>query len=323
MESSKLYTDEFKTVSGKQIADTITKYSFFDMKNAVNNDVVNKILSEVDLFNLNLNSNDITSVHCDTGYFSSSAIAKSNTLYKLLTSEKILNIAKEYLGDEFRLKCHRVYSTDPFTRGAWHTDNKNHGNVNTKVKGLVFMIYLNDTIDGEFQAIRGSHLTSHAYNFSNFDEDFIKNYKKEDVTPFKYPAGSIIVFDSRTIHRAKPYYKFLWSRKSLFFQIDNEIDDGEKIIINTSFVKEFTKEISNYLGVGRKNTMPHEPYNNKMKNLGFSDIFKVQLQLFTAIFNRSIFLVKSIFTGNTKREIKKILGFERKNYNTNFKDKQP
>ena len=69
--------------------------------------------------------------------------------------------------------------------------------------------------------------------------------------------------------------------------------------------------------------MPHEPYNNKMKNLGFSDIFKVQLQLFTAIFNRSIFLVKSIFTGTAKREIKKILGFERKNYNTNFKDKQP
>ena len=32
-------------------------------------------------------------------------------------------------------------------------------------------------------------------------------------------------------------------------------------------MKEFTKEISNYLGVGRKNTMPHEPYNNKMKNL--------------------------------------------------------
>ena len=53
---------------------------------------------------------------------------------------------KQYLGDEFRLKCHRVYSTDAITRGVWHTDNKDHGNVNTKVKGLVFMIYLNSCL---------------------------------------------------------------------------------------------------------------------------------------------------------------------------------
>ena len=318
--NQKIFTDKFDIISGNKISSIISENSFFEMKNAVNLDIIKKILLEVYLFNLNLNSNDINSVHSDSGYFSSSAIAKSNTLYNLLTSTKIFDISKEYVGDEFRLKCHRVYSTDALTRGSWHTDNKNHGNVNTKVKGLVFMIYLNDIIDGEFQAIRKSHLTSHKYDFSNFDEDFINNFNKEDVISFKYPAGSMIVFDSRTIHRAKPYYKFLWSRKSLFFQIDNEINDGEKIIINTSFVKEFNKQLSNFLGVGKKNTMPHEPFNNEMKNLGFSDILKTQIQLFRAFLHRSIFLLKNLFTGTMKRKIKKILGISRKNYNTKFKD---
>ena len=40
----------------------------------------------------------------------SNGLAKSKTLFDLLTSEKILDISKAYLGDEFRLKCHRVYS---------------------------------------------------------------------------------------------------------------------------------------------------------------------------------------------------------------------
>ena len=75
MKNQTLFTDKFEIVSGKQIADTITKNSFFDMKNAVSNEVTSKILSEVDLFNLNLNSNEITPVHSDTGYFASSAMA--------------------------------------------------------------------------------------------------------------------------------------------------------------------------------------------------------------------------------------------------------
>ena len=83
-------------------------------------------------------------MHADSGYFASNALAKSSTLFKLLTSEKILQIAKQYLGNEFRLKCHRIYSTNPIARGAWHTDNKQYGDKDKKIKGLVIIIYLND-----------------------------------------------------------------------------------------------------------------------------------------------------------------------------------
>jgi len=319
MHKKPFFTEKFENTNGIEIKNIIDENSYFSMESAINTETVKNILSEVDLFNLNFNSNDITPVHTDTGYFASSGMARSETLYNLLTSNKIFDICREYLGKEFRLKCHRVYSTDPFTRGTWHTDNKDHGKVNTSVKGIVFLIYLNDIIDGEFQAIKKSHKKSHAYNFSNFDEDFIKNFNKDDVTSFKYPAGSIIIFDSRTIHRAKPYFKFLWKRKSLFFQIDNDIDDGEKIIVNTSFIKKFDKEIGNFLGIGKKNTMPHEPYNNKIKNLGLINIFKLQIKLFHATIFRTITLGKFIFTGDMKRKIKSVLKIKRGNYNTKFK----
>ena len=320
MKNQSLFSNKFETVTGKEVADIISENSFFSMEKVVESETINNILSEVNLFDLKLNTNDISPVHSNDGYFASSAIAKSITLYNLLTSEKIFDISREYLGDKFRLKCHRVYSTDPFIRGAWHTDNKNHGKVNSKVKGLVFMIYLNDTFEGEFQAIKKSHSKTQNYESSNFDEDLIKHFDEKDIVKFKNPAGSIIIFDNRTIHRAKPYYNILWSRKSLFFQIDNEIEDGEKIIINTRFVKNFDMQLNNYLGFGKKNTMPHEPHSSKIINLNFINICKIQFQLLIAIFVRTQFIIRALFTGTIKRKIKKILGIKRKNYNLKIKN---
>ena len=46
---------------------------------------------------------------------------------------------------------------------------------------------------------------------------------------------------------------------------------------------------NDYLGMGQKNTMPHEPYNNKIKNLNFKNILVLEGQLLMAILNRILF----------------------------------
>jgi len=321
MENNLLFSDKFNSTTKNEITDIIARESFFSMERAIDPKIVDKILSEVDLFKLKLNSTEISSVHADDGYFSSNAMAKSNTLFKLLTSEKILEISTQYLGDKFRLKCHRIYSTNPITRGAWHTDNKQYGDKDKKIKGLVVIIYLNDVFDGELQAIRKSHLISDEYKYSNYDEDAINEFDKGDIASFKLPVGSIIIYDSRTIHRAKPYYSLLWRRKSLFFQIDNEIDDGEKVLINSSFVNNIDKRLFIYLGMGQKNNMPHEPNNNKIKNLNFKNILFLQGQLVIAILHRFLHLLRSMLTGTIKRKIKKILLIKRVPYNIKYKKK--
>ena len=301
------FSTSFNNLEELSISNSIKKDSFFSKENAVNENIVEKILKEIDLFNLKLNSLDISPVHDNDGYYMSNGLAKSETLYNFLTSEKIMKISKNYLGDKFRLKCHRVYSVSPGVRNPWHTDDKKYGAKNPNIKGLVFMIYLNDVFQGEFQAIKGSHLFSSDFIHPNFDEDVIGDLE-DKVTSFKFPKGSMIIFDNRAIHRAKPYFNYFWKRKSLFFQIDNEVDDGEKIIINTRFIKKIDESLINYLGMGKEADMPHEPSKTQIETLNFLNIFKFQKKILSAIIKRVIFLMKSFLTGTFKRKIQIALG---------------
>ena len=304
------FSKQFEMLNNIDIAESINKNSFFSFENAVNNEILDKILNEIDLFNLKPNSLEISPVHANDGYYMSSGLAKSETLYKFLTSQKIINISKQYLGKQFRLKCHRVYSVSPGAKNPWHTDNKKYGTKVLSNKGLVFLIYLNDVFDGEFQAIKGSHLISTDYQYSNFDEDVIEKYK-DKIVSFKYPKGSIIIFDNKAIHRAKPYFNYLWKRKSLFFQIDDNINDGEKIIINTSFLKKIDEDIVNFLGLGRLSNMPHEPAGTKIETLNFMDILKFQKKIFLAIIKRVIYRIKILLSSDLKKKFQVIFKLKR------------
>ena len=75
-----IFSNKFETVTGKEVADIISENSFFSMEKVVESETINNILSEVNLFDLKLNTNDISPVHSNDGYFASSAIAKSITL---------------------------------------------------------------------------------------------------------------------------------------------------------------------------------------------------------------------------------------------------
>jgi len=285
------FSTSFNELEEFSISNSINKDSFFSQENVVNKDIVEKILNEVDLFNLKLNSLDISPVHDNDGYYMSNGLAKSETLYNFLTSEKIMKISENYLGGKFRLKCHRVYSVSPGVRNPWHTDDKKYGSKNPNIKGLVFMVYLNDVFDGEFQAIKGSHLFSSDYTHPNFDEDVIRDLN-DKITSFKYPKGSMIIFDNKAIHRAKPYFNYFWKRKSLFFQIDNDVDDGEKIIISSRFIKKIDESLINYLGIGKEADMPHEPSRTQIETLNLLNIFILQKKIFSALIKRVFFLTK-------------------------------
>jgi ectoine hydroxylase-related dioxygenase (phytanoyl-CoA dioxygenase family) len=299
------FSQDFLTTSSKNISDEISKNSFFYMKSILNEDFTKKIISETKLFDPKFNSLEVSSVHDHDGYYMSNGLAKSQALFDLLTSSEIINISEQYLGKKFRLKCHRVYSVGSGTKNPWHTDDKKYGEKNDKIKGLVFIIYLNDVFEGEFQAIKGSHLFSENFKYPNFDTHLMDEYK-DSITSFKMPKGSIVIFDNKAIHRAKPYLNFFWRRKSLFFQIDNEIEDGEKIIVKTEFLKNLSNNQSMLLGMGKPSNMPHEPSKTGINTINFKMILNLQIEIFKAIFFRTFHFSKFLLNDKVKRYIQKI-----------------
>jgi len=304
---NRFFSQEFLNILSVNIADEITKNSFFSESKAVKDEAINKIILESDLFNLKFNSLEVSSVHDQDGYYMSNGLAKSKTLYEFLTSSKIIEISKAYLGDTFRLKCHRVYSVNSGVKNPWHTDDKKYGKKNKNIKGLVFIVYLNDVFDGEFQAVKGSHLISSKFEYPNFNTHIIEKEFKNQIMTFKMPLGSLIIFDNKTIHRAKPYLDFFWKRQSLFFQIDDDTNDGEKILINSEFIDNFDKEKMMLLGMGKPARMPHEPSKTGMDTINFKMIFLIQVNLFSAIFKRIYYNLKFFLNDKVKRILQKIL----------------
>ena len=309
------FSQDFLNISSKEISKEISTNSFFYKKSILDEKIINNIISETELFNVKFNSLDISSVHDIDGYYMSNGLGKSKSLFNLLTSDKIIDISKEYLGEKFRLKCHRVYSVGSGIKNPWHTDDKKYGRKNENIKGLVFIIYLNDVFEGEFQAIKKSHLFSRDFKYPNFDTHYIEKYK-DSIVSFKMPKGSLVIFDNKTIHRAKPYLNFLWRRKSLFFQIDNEIEDGEKIIVKTEFIKDLSYNQNMLLGMGMPSNMPHEPSKTAISTLNFKIIYSLQIKIIKAIFFRTFHLLKFLLNDKNKRFIQK---FYKKEFKVNTK----
>tara|TARA_B100000902_G_C26944170_1_gene732571 strand:- start:97 stop:693 length:597 start_codon:yes stop_codon:yes gene_type:complete len=147
---------------------------------------------------------------------------------------------------------------------TWHADNvDNQGNIHEN-DGLIFIIYVNDVFDGEFQLIQGTNLKeNHHERKLNYSSDkFVEENFADKVVSFKGKAGSIIVYDTWHLHRAKPINNKNFIRKSIFMQIDQSMRNSEKIILTPDFInKDQIKnlELMTYLGFGEKSDFPSAP----------------------------------------------------------------
>ena len=74
-----------------------------------------------------------------------------------------MDFCKEIFGDFFRLKALRYYENFGGQHMQWHTDNRRYdesekGETHTSAPGIIFLAYLSDVDDGEFQYIEKSHI---------------------------------------------------------------------------------------------------------------------------------------------------------------------
>ena len=137
-------------------------------------------------------------------------LAVSKSFFNYCTHEKLLDICTNFLGDEYRLKALRYYENFGGQLMQWHTDNRYYdenkkGDTNTKTPGLIFLAYVSDVEDGEFQYIKGSHLWSAENQHNDYTREYVEKNFSKDIVGFKKPRGSIVIYNTFGIHRAQAY----------------------------------------------------------------------------------------------------------------------
>lgn len=198
------------------------------------------------------NSNELTYIHLNDARFFSNAVAQSRAAYNLVTSKIALSLAKKYLGENIRLKCHRAYTTKKQFFFPWHTDNKFDDQKNNK-KGIVFIIYLIDTTDGATEFVLGSHEESHLYKNNLFPENQINEKYKDRIAIATGKIGCAVISDTRTIHRGSVAKGKNINRQSFWFQIDFDTNQAERLLLNPEFLPQIIpNELSEYLGFSKR-----------------------------------------------------------------------
>lgn len=245
------FSRDFQNLEINNISKQIKEKGYFAFSRAINQETINKIHQDATKFKLNLNDNSIRGVYTDNQYFLTNLLSVSKKFYDFVSSQIVFDICKIYLGTKFRLKALRYYETYGKHKMQWHTDNKTDQKF-SHIPGLIFIFYISDVDDGQFQYIEGSHLWSGKKAYNNFTDEYIQQNHRDRIKDFKLPSGSLIIYNTYGIHRAKPVFNKNFVRKSVFFQVDSEINNSEPIILNTEFISKVNDEIKMFFGFGNK-----------------------------------------------------------------------
>jgi hypothetical protein len=255
--------------------------SFFDQ------DSVKMILNDTTKNKFKINENASSGIFYETQYYFMNLFAESQNCYDFITSKFVTNLCDQYLGNKYRLHASRYYETMSGHNMKWHVDNK-RGDELIDMKGLIFIVYLCNVDEGEFQYIEGSHKFDNSYNSANIKDELVNSKYKHLVKSLKMPSGSLIIYDARGIHRAKRFDNKNYARKSLYFQVDAVDTGAEKILVNTKFLKNVNPDIEKILGFGEKNENSTYPKTNLNRYPINFKVLKSILKWFIYRFSRFI-----------------------------------
>ena len=299
------FTEEFKKIDFRSIVRLLNEKGYFSFPKAINPNIISKIFLDATKNKLNINNNKITGVYAEKQYYLTNLLSVSKTFYDFVTSKTIFDICEKYLGNKFRLKALRYYETYGRHNMQWHTDNKTDRSF-AHIPGIIFIFYISDVEDGQFQYVEGSHLWSGEKAYSDYSDEFIQKNYKEKIKDFKFPSGSLIIYNTYGIHRAKPVQNKKFTRKSVFFQVDNEIENSEPIIVNTKFIDNLDDNLKMFLGFGKPSNYEVFP-STSINTLQFNKkLFRIFLKYFA---NRVFKYLKMLLPKYIKKIFKKYFGF--------------
>tara|TARA_B110000977_G_scaffold114369_1_gene147909 strand:+ start:521 stop:1438 length:918 start_codon:yes stop_codon:yes gene_type:complete len=256
-----MFTSQFLNKDLDEIFLELNKNGFVEIENVFNEKTL-QLLDETILSNKDvINVNNLSGGYTENYFFISHFLTLSKEFFNFCISESIFTICKKYLGEKFYIRSSRYYETRAAKNNrnimGWHTDNKNSLGY-AENRGLVFLLFLNNSEGGETQFIRGSQNWSDKNKKNYFFVN--ENSKKLDIVTVKTIKNKLLIYDSRGVHQAKISKNKSFLRKTLFLQIDLPLVDKkftserncEQIFINSEFLKKPTKELEYFLCFGVK-----------------------------------------------------------------------
>ena len=206
-----------------------------------------------DRFNRLSNNGAIGHVRAGTQKYLQHTLMTHKGVLDLYLNPFLIEIAEKFSQQPVHLQDYRIYQNLKGCKMRWHVDNKqttlegeskllNH-------RGLIIIIYLSNSPHGSFQFVRKSHKWSSEKKMEDWESEE-KNFYRDIVT-FEENAGACIIYDTKGIHRAKPFMK--GEPRTAFFAQYAPISSptGEPIIIDTGMLKNLTDKQMQVLRFGR------------------------------------------------------------------------
>ena len=277
MKNSDIFNEKFINIDNRTIASELKNEGFFFIESALNTNFLDSLLTEIDNNKFSVNENWTSGVYTEKQYFVKHLLSCSKSFYYLSSSSGIFDICDEFFNSEYRLKAFRYYETYFNHKMEWHTDNKiskKVGNGFSEIPGIIFIVYLDDVKDGEFQFVKKSHKLSNVNAYNVYTNKQILEEFHNDVVSFKGAKGDLIIYDSYGIHRAKPVINNKnFVRKSLFLQIDANLTSAEPSLLNPSYFDRLNNKTLKYFGFGLPTESRVYPDTN-IKRLPIKIFFK-------------------------------------------------
>jgi hypothetical protein len=148
-----IFDPEFLKVDPAEVAAAVRDTGYFSFPKAVRPEFLAQMQRELAEHSPRANHNDVAPVEFNEQYFFPHAFACSRSYYRYVTSRFLRGLCQAKFGDRFRLKCHRYYETRYGHSMEWHADNVTNTGVVTDIDGLIFILYVSDVEDGEFQLV--------------------------------------------------------------------------------------------------------------------------------------------------------------------------
>ncbi len=303
-----IFEKNFVLLDKNKVVSELKENGFFNYKSAFKKEFIENLISEVEKNKFSINKNWTTGVYTDGQYYVKHLLSCSKQFYNLVSNKIIFDFCDLFFQKNYRLKAFRYYETFSKHKMAWHTDNKISkmlgDDVHKEVPGIIFIVYLGKVDDGEFQFIKKSHKLSQVDAYNDYNNEYILKNFKDDIISFKGEKGDLIIYDTYGIHRAKPVLsKKNFVRKSLFFQIDTDLNTAEPSLVNPSYFSNLDNKSRDFFGFGLENESDIYPNTN---------INMLPLKLFFSIFFKYIYyklprILYNLLPNKLKLLIKKIL----------------